>query len=156
MEIRKLTTPAEARPKARREVIAGKYMVQYTFSAISVASTVPLIEAIGTGPAGTIGTFTGCRCFLLSLTRGRCDIGNFCRPADLYHCQARPFNARVGGPATARKYLEEASGMRARHRICSISAIRPLIATPNPRPVRSLQWVQAGVVDITYDNIGFR
>lgn len=45
----------EAIPKKRREIIAGKYMVQYTFAAISSASAVPLIEAVGSGPAGTIG-----------------------------------------------------------------------------------------------------
>ncbi len=47
----------EARPKARREVMAGKYLVQYASAAISIASTVPLIEAVGTGSAGTIGSF---------------------------------------------------------------------------------------------------
>jgi hypothetical protein len=47
----------EAIPKKRREIIAGKYMVQYTFSAIASASAVPLIDAVGYGPAGTIGRF---------------------------------------------------------------------------------------------------
>lgn len=45
----------EAIPKKRREVIAGKYIVQYSFSAIAIASAVPLIEGVGTGLAGTLG-----------------------------------------------------------------------------------------------------
>ncbi|KAH8629869.1 hypothetical protein IG631_14446 [Alternaria alternata] len=47
---------AEAFPKKRREVIAGKYLVQYTFSACSSAGVVPLMEAIGIGPTATIST----------------------------------------------------------------------------------------------------
>jgi hypothetical protein len=47
-------TAIEAIPKKRREVIAGKYLVQYTFSACSSASAVPLMEAIGIGPSSTI------------------------------------------------------------------------------------------------------
>jgi hypothetical protein len=47
---------AEAFPKKRREVIAGKYLVQFTFSAFSSAGVVPLMEAIGIGPTATIGT----------------------------------------------------------------------------------------------------
>lgn len=46
---------AEVLPKQRAEVIASKYMVQYTFSAIGSAAIVPLIDAIGVGLAGTIG-----------------------------------------------------------------------------------------------------
>ncbi|PSN60172.1 putative MFS transporter [Corynespora cassiicola Philippines] len=47
---------AEADPKKRRETIAGKYLVQYLFSACASAGAVPLIEVIGVGPATTIGT----------------------------------------------------------------------------------------------------
>ncbi|CAN9336261.1 unnamed protein product [Alternaria alternata] len=47
---------AEAFPKKRREVIAGKYLIQYTFSACSSAGVVPLMEAIGIGPTATIST----------------------------------------------------------------------------------------------------
>ncbi|ORY64839.1 major facilitator superfamily domain-containing protein [Pseudomassariella vexata] len=46
---------AEVLPKRRTEVIAGKYLVQYTSAAIGSASIVPLIDAIGVGPATTIG-----------------------------------------------------------------------------------------------------
>jgi MFS family permease len=46
---------AEAIPKKRREVIGGKYVVQYTFSACASAGSVPLMEAVGIGPASTIG-----------------------------------------------------------------------------------------------------
>ncbi|KAF2637308.1 putative MFS transporter [Massarina eburnea CBS 473.64] len=59
---------AEAFPKKRREVIAGKYLVQYVFSAASSAGCVPLIEAIGVGPTATIGVmlvlFAGTLTFL--------------------------------------------------------------------------------------------
>ncbi|KAL1794621.1 hypothetical protein ACET3X_006437 [Alternaria dauci] len=47
---------AEAFPKKRREVIAGKYLIQYTFSACASAGVVPLMEAIGIGPTATIST----------------------------------------------------------------------------------------------------
>ncbi|KAJ8117866.1 hypothetical protein OPT61_g1031 [Boeremia exigua] len=66
---------AEAIPKARREIISGKYMVQYTFSAISSATAVPLIEAVGTGPAGTIGAILAVLAGLLTYTtakQGQC------------------------------------------------------------------------------------
>lgn len=46
---------AEVLPKQRPEIIAGKYLVQYTFSAGGSAGIVPLIDAIGVGPATTIG-----------------------------------------------------------------------------------------------------
>lgn len=50
-----LTDDAEAIPKKRREVIGGKYVVQYTFSACASAGSVSLMEAVGVGPAATIG-----------------------------------------------------------------------------------------------------
>ncbi|KAF2631026.1 putative MFS transporter [Macroventuria anomochaeta] len=62
---------AEAIPKKRCEIIAGKYMVQYTFSAISSASAVPLIEAVGTGPAGTIGAILAVLAGLLTFTTAK-------------------------------------------------------------------------------------
>jgi len=46
---------AEALPKKRREVIAGKYVIQYIFGASACSGTGPLINAIGVGPACTIG-----------------------------------------------------------------------------------------------------
>lgn len=46
---------AEALPKKRREVIAGKYAVQYVFGACACAGAGPLIKAIGVGSACTIG-----------------------------------------------------------------------------------------------------
>lgn len=46
---------AEVLPKQRPEVIAGKYLIQYAFSAAGSAGIVPLIDAIGIGPATTIG-----------------------------------------------------------------------------------------------------
>lgn len=46
---------AEAIPKKRKEVIAGKYLVQYAFNACACASTVPLMEAIGIGATVTVG-----------------------------------------------------------------------------------------------------
>jgi hypothetical protein len=45
----------EAIPRKRQEVIVGKYLVQYTFSAFASAGTVPLMEVIGIGPTATIG-----------------------------------------------------------------------------------------------------
>ncbi|KAJ4337038.1 hypothetical protein N0V95_008454 [Ascochyta clinopodiicola] len=62
---------AEAVPKKRREIIAGKYMVQYTFSAISSAAAVPLIDAVGTGPAGTIGAVLAVIAGLLTFTTAK-------------------------------------------------------------------------------------
>ncbi|KAF3039495.1 hypothetical protein E8E12_002806 [Didymella heteroderae] len=62
---------AEAIPKKRREIITGKYMVQYTFSAIATASAVPLIEAVGTGPAGTIGAILAVLAGLLTFTTAK-------------------------------------------------------------------------------------
>jgi MFS family permease len=46
---------AEALPKKRREVIAGKYIIQYIFGACACSTTGPLISAIGVGLACTIG-----------------------------------------------------------------------------------------------------
>jgi MFS family permease len=46
---------AEALPKKRREVIAGKYIIQYIFGACACSATGPLISAIGVGLACTIG-----------------------------------------------------------------------------------------------------
>ncbi|KAF3052625.1 hypothetical protein E8E11_010814 [Didymella keratinophila] len=66
-----LGTVIEAIPKKRREIIAGKYMVQYSFSAISIASAVPLIEAVGTGPAGTIGAILAVLAGLLTFTTAK-------------------------------------------------------------------------------------
>ena len=42
-------------PEKRREVIGGKYLLQYTFSACSTAGAVPLLDTIGVGPATMIG-----------------------------------------------------------------------------------------------------
>ncbi|KAF5866674.1 hypothetical protein ETB97_010769 [Aspergillus alliaceus] len=52
------TYVAEAIPHKRSEVIAGKYIVQYIFSAASSALVVPIIDAIGVG-----WTFTICVVF---------------------------------------------------------------------------------------------
>ncbi|KAI0599590.1 major facilitator superfamily domain-containing protein [Biscogniauxia sp. FL1348] len=46
---------AEVLPKRRTEVIASKYLIQYTFASAGSAAMVPLIDAIGIGPASTIG-----------------------------------------------------------------------------------------------------
>ncbi|TID17808.1 synaptic vesicle transporter [Venturia nashicola] len=45
---------AEALPRKRREVIAGKYAVQYAFGACACAGAGPLIKVIGVGSACTI------------------------------------------------------------------------------------------------------
>jgi hypothetical protein len=45
----------EALPKKRREVIAGKYFVQYIFGACACAGTEPLLSKIHVGPASTVG-----------------------------------------------------------------------------------------------------
>ncbi|KAH7029107.1 major facilitator superfamily domain-containing protein [Microdochium trichocladiopsis] len=45
---------AEALPRRRSEVIASKYLVQYGTSAVGSAVVVPLIDAVGMGPATTI------------------------------------------------------------------------------------------------------
>lgn len=88
---------SEAIPKKRREIIAGKYMVQYTFSAFASASAVPLIDAVGTGPAGTIGTLIiqGHSDHLVNVCR--CDTGSTCWTLDLCYCQTGAVDAGVGG-----------------------------------------------------------
>ncbi|KAF2129405.1 putative MFS transporter [Dothidotthia symphoricarpi CBS 119687] len=59
---------AEAIPKKRGEVIAGKYIVQYTFAALATSQSIPLMQAVGVGPASTIGVIlvliAGCLTFL--------------------------------------------------------------------------------------------
>jgi hypothetical protein len=50
-----LTRIVEALPKRRREVIAGKYIIQYVFGACACASTELLINKIHVGPACTLG-----------------------------------------------------------------------------------------------------
>ncbi|KNG49754.1 mfs protein [Stemphylium lycopersici] len=62
---------AEAFPKKRREVIAGKYLIQYTFSACSSAGVVPLMEAIGIGPTATISTMLVLAAGVLTLMTAR-------------------------------------------------------------------------------------
>jgi hypothetical protein len=51
----RLTLALEAIPKNRREVITGKYVIQYIFGASACAATDPLITRIHVGPACTIG-----------------------------------------------------------------------------------------------------
>ncbi|KAL4754488.1 hypothetical protein BDW72DRAFT_128058 [Aspergillus terricola var. indicus] len=51
------TYAAEALPSHRAEVIAGKYIIQYLFSAGASALVVPLIEKIGVGWTFTISAF---------------------------------------------------------------------------------------------------
>ncbi|KAL5433465.1 hypothetical protein PMIN07_011372 [Paraphaeosphaeria minitans] len=65
---------AEAIPKKRREVIAGKYLIQYTFSACASAGTVPLMEAIGIGPTATIGAVLSVLAGCLTLATARHDV----------------------------------------------------------------------------------
>lgn len=72
-------------------------MVQYTFSAIASASAVPLIDAVGSGPAGTIGRFLVLFSTSFFLTQLRCDPGSSCWNFDFHDRQARPVDARVGG-----------------------------------------------------------
>ena len=36
------------------QVIAGKYLIQYTFSACASATTVSVLKSIGTGPASIL------------------------------------------------------------------------------------------------------
>ncbi|KAK1145790.1 hypothetical protein N8T08_004031 [Aspergillus melleus] len=45
---------SEALPKARRDVISSKYLVQYTFSAVASGTATSLIDAVRLGPACTI------------------------------------------------------------------------------------------------------
>ena len=52
-----LTPYAEVHPKFKAATISGKYMVQYSFGAIGVGSTVPMIEAVGVGWTFTFGEF---------------------------------------------------------------------------------------------------
>ncbi|KAL4998182.1 major facilitator superfamily domain-containing protein [Aspergillus recurvatus] len=51
------TYAAEALPSHRAEVIAGKYIIQYLFSAGASALVVPLVERIGVGWTFTISAF---------------------------------------------------------------------------------------------------
>lgn len=57
----KLTT-AEVLPAKKTEAISSKYIVQYTFAAGTVASRVPIMEAIGVGWAFTISKFHSRAC----------------------------------------------------------------------------------------------
>ena len=45
---------SETMPQRRRDVIASKYLVQYTFSAAASAAAAPLMDALGFGPACTL------------------------------------------------------------------------------------------------------
>jgi MFS family permease len=49
---------SELLPQRRRDVIASKYLVQYTFSAVASAVAVSLIDTVGLGPAFTISKLT--------------------------------------------------------------------------------------------------
>lgn len=49
---------AEVIPRRRRDVIASKYMIQYTFSSVANGVAVRLINGIGLGPACTISEFS--------------------------------------------------------------------------------------------------
>ncbi|KAL3467399.1 major facilitator superfamily domain-containing protein [Aspergillus heterothallicus] len=51
------TYAAEALPSRRSEVISGKYIIQYIFSAGASALVVPIIDAIGVGWTFTISAF---------------------------------------------------------------------------------------------------
>ncbi|KAF4446754.1 hypothetical protein F53441_9688 [Fusarium austroafricanum] len=51
------TYAAEVRPAHRTAVITGKYVVQYSFGAISVGGVVPMIDKIGVGWGFTVITF---------------------------------------------------------------------------------------------------
>ncbi|OAG00120.1 synaptic vesicle transporter [Paraphaeosphaeria sporulosa] len=66
---------AEAIPKKRQEVITGKYLIQYTFSACASAGTVPLIDAIGIGPTATIGAVLCVLAGCLTFVTARHDVG---------------------------------------------------------------------------------
>ncbi|KAI9168013.1 putative mfs protein [Paramyrothecium foliicola] len=46
---------AEVMPRKRAQVIASKYLFQYSLSAVGSGVMVPLIDAIGIGPAQTLG-----------------------------------------------------------------------------------------------------
>ncbi|RBR08275.1 hypothetical protein FVER53590_13163 [Fusarium verticillioides] len=50
------TYAAEVRPAHRTAVITGKYVVQYSFGAMSVGGVVPMIDSIGVGWAFTVIT----------------------------------------------------------------------------------------------------
>lgn len=51
------TQTVEVIPKKRREVIGGKYLVQYFGAACASAGSVSMMEAIGIGPTATISKF---------------------------------------------------------------------------------------------------
>ncbi|KAL4731093.1 hypothetical protein ACLX1H_000053 [Fusarium chlamydosporum] len=51
------TYAAEVRPMHRTAVITGKYVIQYSFGAISVGGIVPMVDKIGVGWAFTVTTF---------------------------------------------------------------------------------------------------
>lgn len=48
------TYAAEVHPEFKMAVLSGKYVVQYSFGAVSVGGMVPMIDAIGTGWSFTI------------------------------------------------------------------------------------------------------
>ncbi|KAI1486759.1 synaptic vesicle transporter [Biscogniauxia mediterranea] len=62
---------AEVLPKRRTEVIASKYLIQYTFAAAGSATIVPLIDAIGIGPASTISVAFVLLAGVLTLTTAK-------------------------------------------------------------------------------------
>lgn len=49
---------AEVMPSRRRDAIASKYMIQYSFSAVASGAAVMLIDVIGLGPACTISKWS--------------------------------------------------------------------------------------------------
>jgi MFS family permease len=68
---------SEVLPHARRDVIAGKYLVQYTFSSIESAVSVLLIDAIGLGPASTLSNVAMRHHFDRQLMVFRCRIYSY-------------------------------------------------------------------------------
>lgn len=48
---------AEVLPKQRTEVVASKYVIQYSLSSIGCGVIINMIDAIGVGPAQTLGKF---------------------------------------------------------------------------------------------------
>jgi hypothetical protein len=99
----------EAIPKKRREIIAGKYMVQYTFSAIASAATVPLMDAVGTGPAGTIGESFLSLFLHRPLILSRCNFGSPCWTSNLHYCQTGSVDAGMDRGETWRKIIDGSS-----------------------------------------------
>lgn len=82
---------SEVMPNSRLSAIAGKYVIQYIFGALGIATCGPLIDSVGVGIGCTISKL-GLAIVLCSLTdQFRRRTGRSCRSLDIdYRCLRDP------------------------------------------------------------------